>query len=100
MKRRNFLVALFALPFAPKPLQAEPWVPRSAKLTPEEWTRYIERTVDANLKRYKLAIEDNEECIRRNTAALLLNSPSGYKPVMGRFSSNDVKAFRRALPKG
>lgn len=58
MKRRNFLAALFALPFTPKLLEAEPWVPRSAKLTPEEWTQYIERTVEAKLDKHYKAVRD------------------------------------------
>lgn len=87
MKRRNFLAALFALPFAPKLLEAEPWVPRSAKRTPEEWKRYIESEVAnrmAELQRslfesHRIEVERNTVWLRRNTEALLRAAPSGFR---------------------
>lgn len=87
MKRRNFLASLFALPFAAKPLEAEPWVPRSAKLTPEERRRSFERIIDEEIDRQikaihrepGLAFRDNSVWVRRNLRALRLNAPTGFR---------------------
>lgn len=92
MKRRNFLATLFALPFAAKPLEA--FTPSPGVANREELERII-----AGLFDHKREIEANVEALRQNTAALLLNSPSGYKPILGRFAPDDVRAFRRALRK-
>lgn len=46
---------------------------------------------------HKKAVDTNTNAVRANTAALLLNSPSGYKTASGRFDATDVKDFRRAL---
>lgn len=47
---------------------------------------------------HKKAIETNTNAVRQNTAALLLNSPSGYKTASGRFSATDVKELKRVIP--
>lgn len=45
---------------------------------------------------HKKAIENNTAAVRQNTAAQLLNAPSGYKTASSRFNATDVKDFRKA----
>lgn len=45
----------------------------------------------------KKSVDNNTQALRANTAALLLNSPSGYKTAGGRFAATDVKGLRRDL---
>lgn len=93
MKRRDFLAALLALPFAPKVVKAEPWVPKSAKRTPEEWKRYIDsqvanRVAELNTRLFDLhrhRVQENSYWLRMNTEALLRNAPSGWKVDSYRF---------------
>lgn len=92
MKRRNFLAALFVLPFAPKLLEAEPWVPKSAKRTPEEWSEFIKRLVDEkmqalNAKTFDTRLtttqnDNNTVWVRANANALQWNVPSGWRKPM------------------
>lgn len=45
---------------------------------------------------HKKAVDNNTAAVRQNTAALLLNSPSGYKTAGNRFNATDIKDFRNA----
>lgn len=47
----------------------------------------------------KEAINRNTEATRANTAALLMNAPSGYKVAQGRFDATDIKEMREATRK-
>lgn len=46
---------------------------------------------------HKKAVDTNTAAVRQNTAALLLNSPSGYKTAGLRYDATEVKDLRRGL---
>lgn len=48
---------------------------------------------------HKKATELNTAAVRQNTAALLLNTPSGYKTAAGRFDATVIKDLKRAIPR-
>lgn len=89
MKRRNFLAALFALPFAAKPLEA--------------LAQFDERrALFSRLFDHKKAIDANTESVRALSEALRLNAPTGWKIdhtryKQRRYSAEDLRAFGKAL---
>lgn len=46
----------------------------------------------------KKAVDNNTNALRQNTAALLLNNPSGYKTGLSRFNASDIKDLKRVVP--
>lgn len=88
MKRRNFLVSLFALPFAAK-VRAEPI----------GWE--LSTDIDWPEPRAYLLFEHHKERVHANTKALrelseaIRNAPGGYKKVRGRFSAAEVRELNR-----
>lgn len=91
MKRRSFLAALFALPFAAK-LREEP-----IGFSISEDVDWLEPRLGLLYRNHKERIQANTEAVRQLTEALRLNAPTGWKVSHARFSEADLKAFARSL---
>lgn len=92
MDRRNFLIALFALPFAAKPLGT---IVGFSHTRDVDWPEELWEHLYANGER----VRANAEEIRRYTEALLRHAPTGWRVNRARYSADDVRAFRKALRK-
>lgn len=84
MKRRNFLAALFALPFAARTVA-------SVSGIGSEMGNKAAALFGGLFDSHKREVESNAEAVRNLTEAMRLYAPTGFKSEPHRFNASDPR---------